>query len=196
MSSPSPYKNLNTLDGFIRGWYMSDLSVCDLLLEYFENNPDKYPGATLKGVEPQVKKSTNCRLEDPSLRGMYLRQLQTIAERYIEALPYCNYYVPWSIVEPVQIQKYQTSEAFYTWHTERTTKAYPTSARHLVFMTYLNTVPEGHGGETGFFHQRIGVRPEKGLTILWPADWTHTHRGRPSSTHEKTIVTGWFNFTA
>jgi hypothetical protein len=39
------------------------------------------------------------------------------------------------------------------------------------------------------------VQPKKGLTLIWPADWTFTHRGVPSPTQEKIITTGWFNFT-
>ena len=41
---------------------------------------------------------------------------------------------------------------------------------------------------------KIKVKPEKGLTLIWPADWTFTHRGVPSSTETKYIVTGWFNY--
>jgi hypothetical protein len=35
------------------------------------------------------------------------------------------------------------------------------------------------------------VSPKKGLTLIWPADWTFTHRGVPSPTQEKIITTGW-----
>jgi hypothetical protein len=58
-------------------------------------------------------------------------------------------------------------------------------------MTYLNTVTDG--GETEFFWQKIKVKPEKGLTLIWPSDFTHTHRGIPSPSQKKYIVTGWFN---
>ena len=40
----------------------------------------------------------------------------------------------------------------------------------------------------GFY---LTVPCEKGVTLVWPAPWTHTHRGQISLTHEKTIVTGW-----
>jgi hypothetical protein len=64
--------------------------------------------------------------------------------------------------------------------------------RHLVFMTYLNDI-EDHG-ETEFYHQMLKIKPEKGLTLIWPADWTFTHRGNPSPSEQKYIVTGWFNY--
>ena len=60
-------------------------------------------------------------------------------------------------------------------------------------MTYLNDVT--HKGETEFFHQKIKIKPEKGLTLIWPTDWTFTHRGIPSPTEEKYIVTGWFEYS-
>ena len=59
-------------------------------------------------------------------------------------------------------------------------------------MTYLNDVPDGG---TEWFHQSLYVPAQKGYTVIWPADWTHTHRGRPSPTTEKQILTGWFEFT-
>ena len=61
-------------------------------------------------------------------------------------------------------------------------------------MTYLNDVIDR--GETEFFHQKIKVKPKKGLTLIWPVDWTFYHRGIPSPTQEKYIITGWYCFTS
>jgi hypothetical protein len=88
---------------------------------------------------------------------------------------------------------YPPSGGYKTYHTERTGRGEPEGSRHLVFMTYLNDVDDGGGTE--FYHQGpLVVQPKKGLTLIWPADWTFTHRGVPSPTQEKAIVTGWFNF--
>ena len=59
-------------------------------------------------------------------------------------------------------------------------------------MTYLNDVTEG--GETEWYYQKLKIKPKKGLTVIWPADWTYQHRGIPSKTHHKYIITGWFSF--
>jgi hypothetical protein len=58
-------------------------------------------------------------------------------------------------------------------------------------MTYLNDVNDGG---TEFLYQKITSPAKKGLTLIWPADWTHTHRGQISKTKEKSIITGWFNY--
>ena len=116
------------------------------------------------------------------------------AEEYVEKFPYANNYDPWGIVEPINIQKYLPGGGYYEYHTERGSANGVQSSRHLVFMTYLNDVSDC--GETQFLHQDYQVHPEKGKTIIWPADWTYTHRGIPSLTETKYIVTGWFNFFA
>ena len=59
-------------------------------------------------------------------------------------------------------------------------------------MMYLNDVTDN--GETEFLHQNLKIIPEKGKLVIWPSDWTHTHRGITSTTQEKYIITGWFNF--
>ena len=49
-------------------------------------------------------------------------------------------------------------------------------------------------GGTEFYYQNMTIQPKKGLTVIWPADWTHTHRGIVSPTQEKYIITGWFSY--
>ena len=56
-------------------------------------------------------------------------------------------------------------------------------------MLYLNTVEEG--GETEFLYQSVRFKPVKNTLLIWPAGYTHTHRGNPPLSNEKYIVTGW-----
>ena len=55
-------------------------------------------------------------------------------------------------------------------------------------MTYLNTVKNGG---TEFYYQKLKVDAVKGLTLIWPSDWTHTHKGVISKKQKKYILTGW-----
>jgi len=50
------------------------------------------------------------------------------------------------------------------------------------------------GGETYFSHYDINVKPKKGLTIIWPAEWTHAHRGNILLGESKYMLTGWMSF--
>ncbi len=179
---------------FIAGWYNPNNSICDDLLEYFHSSNEKAPGRSYVGTEKildkKAKDSVDCMIKDSELRTRYIEYLQRSVDLYVTKYPFCNEYAPWTVIETIQIQQYLPGGAFFSWHTERGTMS--VLDRHLVFMTYLNDVSDQ--GETEFYHQNIKVKPEKGLTLIWPADWTFTHRGIPSSSQEKYIVTGWFNF--
>jgi len=60
------------------------------------------------------------------------------------------------------------------------------------WMVYLNDVEEG--GETEFLYQHKRLKPEQGTLVIWPASFTHTHRGNPPLSNDKYIVTGWTEF--
>ena len=58
-------------------------------------------------------------------------------------------------------------------------------------MPYLNDVPDGG---THFKYQELTAPAKKGLTLIWPTDFTHTHKGQITDKHEKYIITGWLGF--
>ena len=121
----------------------------------------------------------------------YMEQFTSVINQYKDAYKWSHEFAPWAI-ESVNIQHYMPGQGFHKWHTERIGKQYPDAARHLVWMTYLNDV--NSGGETEFYYQQLKVKPRKGLTLMWPADWTHTHRGLVADTEEKYIITGWISY--
>ena len=186
--------DINKQNNFICGWYAEDTSLCDELIEYFYASPIKGPGKVVGpdglSVYEEFKKSTDCPIDDRVLLRKYVNFLQQSTDLYMEKYPYCNESLPWTIKETTQIQHYNPGGGFYNWHAERCTLN--VLDRHLVFMTYLNDVTDQ--GETEFYYQNVKIKPEKGLSLIWPADWTFTHRGVPSPTQEKFIVTGWYNF--
>lgn len=185
---------------FIHTEFLSDVTVCDELVDFFNQSNTKVPGTSRNSytgnpeLNNSVKESTDCAIDpDHPATVRYWGELKKIVDAYIAKFPHCNSYAPWATVETPNIQYYPPGGGFKIWHTERAAAHIPQTFRHLVFMTYLNDVTDG--GETEFFHQKLMVQPRKGLTIIWPADWTHTHRGVPSMTQEKIIITGWFSFT-
>ena len=58
-------------------------------------------------------------------------------------------------------------------------------------MTYLNTAKNAG---TEFKYYNLKTQAKKGLTLIWPTDFTHTHKGVISKKDEKHIVTGWLTF--
>ena len=195
--------NINKLDNFICGWYHDDISICDKLIEHHRNSltcpgevgiPKNYDsfGGINSTVAKHIKDSEDCVLDNYDAAIEYFDWLGDAMMLYKEKYPMCNNFGPFAPVQPSIIQYYRPGAAFFLWHTERINATIPNASRHLVFMTYLNDVTDG--GETEWLHQKIKIKPEKGLTVIWPADWTFTHRGCVSMTQEKYIVTGWVNY--
>ena len=115
----------------------------------------------------------------------YRMHLQEILNLYVKEYPEVERLDKFN-VEDVNLQWYPGKGGFKTWHYERGTKGYMN--RVLVFMTYLNDV---ENGGTHFKYQDITTPAIKGLTVIWPPDWTHTHKGQISD-DKKIIATGWF----
>lgn len=192
-------------ENFIHTQYLNNTTICDDIISMFHKNIDKAgPGRVGYHsdliVDKDIKDSYDLSInpkeavenEEYNVVKKYLDELKIIANKYIEKFPYCNEYSPWGINDYINIQWYKPNGGFKKWHTERNCATTPHSSRHLVWMTFLNDVDDG--GETNFFHQRIKIPPKKGLTIIWPADWTYTHKGLTSLSQDKYIITGWYNF--
>ncbi len=188
--------------GFIGAWFFEDTTICDDLIEYFKDNPDKQrpgeagdPSSFGPRVMPAIKDSVDIFFnpgENVDVWTRYTIQLEKCIEEYIKMYPKCTETDKWGFYEATNLQYYPPGGGYKAWHSERVCSPEPYSLRHLVFMTYLNDVTDE--GETEFYHQRMKIKPVKGLTVIWPADWTHFHRGVPSPTQEKYIMTGWLSF--
>ena len=121
----------------------------------------------------------------------YKIHLNKVIQNYVEKYPYMGENTEFALRENYNLQKYPVCGGFKIWHFENDFKSPLNKHRSLVFMTYLNDVEDGG---TEFFHQHLSTPAKKGLTLIWPAYWTHTHRGIVSRLKEKYIVTGWINF--
>tara|TARA_R110000822_G_scaffold49341_1_gene129280 strand:- start:284 stop:880 length:597 start_codon:yes stop_codon:yes gene_type:complete len=93
----------------------------------------------------------------------------------------------------MKMQRTSPGGGYHIWHSERG----PTinSQRILVYMLYLNTLQPEEAGETEFLYQQTRLRPQENTMVLWPAAYTHAHRGNVVHGHNnKYIVTGWFYY--
>ena len=191
---------INKLNNGIAGFYINK-ECCNNLIEYFENS-EQYqgvcgiPDSEISGIDESTKISTDVRVP-PDCRDQpivsYLAELTKVCDKYKEIYKTCDGPVnSWGILQQWNIQKYKPNEGFFRYHCEKYGWGIGIASRHLVFMTYLNNVSDG--GETEFYNQKLLVKPETGLTLIWSADWFFTHRGITSPTQTKYITTGWYDF--
>jgi len=119
---------------------------------------------------------------------------QTISKSVKEVVDeyYKQYFVigPLSLISTeVKIQKTSPRGGYHVWHCEQSTIEH--ASRVLAWTVYLNDIPDGEG-ETEFLWQGAKVKPKAGTISIFPAAFTHTHRGNPVYSCDKYIATGWF----
>jgi hypothetical protein len=93
----------------------------------------------------------------------------------------------------MKMQRTGPGGGYHVWHAEQGPGSY--ASRVVVYMLYLNDIAAGEGAETEFLYQRKRFSPTENTMVMWPAAYTHAHRGNPvlGETH-KYIVTGWFYY--
>jgi len=183
-----PHK-INELGNFVAGWYLDDPSLCDELVRHHGASQHKRAGST--AGDQSKPDSTTVLLTQSSLAARYAGVLHEMAREYTVMYPWCMKMVPWGIIEPVGIVHYQPGAGKHQWHFERDNTTEVVTRRHLAFMTFLNDVHDGGGIE--FHHHNLVFKPERGLTLIWPSDWTFTYRELPAPTEYKYIAAGWYS---
>lgn len=180
--------------------YTVDESVCDGLIKLYDTveatGKACRPGTVgnVPHVNDEFKKCTDLFFNDipkaeieysPEYKDMEYRAhlmecIKDYSERYL-------FWAPLGFHSHPKYQVYKPGEAFYEPHFD----AMGTDqGRVVAWITYLNTVKEGGG--THFVYQDYTVQPIKGKTVLFPAGYTHRHKGVTAPKETKYIVTGWF----
>ena len=185
-------------NNFIGCWDINNEELLKDIINYFnQNSKNHMMGVTGSGLEDfDSKKSIDLAVRPTEINKKENKFLQN----YFSNLNTCfrDYCKDWVFLERMydsfdigvfNIQKYEQGGHFKAWHCERSSLNH--SNRIFAWMTYLNTVEKG--GTTDFLHYDIAIKPKVGRTLIWPAEWTHAHRGGEVFS-EKYIITGWIEF--
>ena len=169
--------------------YTIPKKICDDFINYHKKNIEYKRSGSFLGVKnsDDHKKSTDVYFYNHS-NSSFIKKFFEYLSKSVQT--YCNKY---NIGFPIQtyicnhIQYYKPKRGFPVLHYERNSIS---PKRILAYMLYCNTVTDKGGTE--FPYQNITLSAVKGNLIIWPAEFTHPHKGVISSTQEKYIVTGWF----
>ena len=188
----------NKNPNFIGAYNIENDSLCEKIVSFFEENKDlQSQGAVGDGVDEKIKKSTDITIYPNNLKDEkfflfkdYLNSLNKCYQDYRETYPFLKKFITKVDLGYFNIQKYLPGGHFAELHSERT--SLQNLHRLFAWMTYLNDVDDG--GTTDFDYFDIKVKPEKGKTLIWPAEWTHAHTGSILKSGKKYIITGWMHF--
>jgi|TARA_R110000803_G_scaffold160282_1_gene224276 prolyl 4-hydroxylase len=173
-------------------------TLCEEIIEKFENDPNKFKGQVGKDViKLEIKKTIDLSLH----KYMDWKPINDIVEKLLVSTldTYFNYMIQVvfngsdSIVRQMfsqnidvsgfQLQKYSVGD-FFHWHVDDKL----IEKRILAFILYLND----NESCTEFLNGKL-CTPETGKILFFPATWTYTHRGQIIQHGTKYIITGFIN---
>tara|TARA_R100000656_G_scaffold17629_1_gene16468 strand:- start:337 stop:912 length:576 start_codon:yes stop_codon:yes gene_type:complete len=172
--------------------------LCDRVIEEFFYAQKTHPSYIINSGEqfsPLERKDKVVYLDDYELQSEFSGVMATKVNKYLN-IALVEYFSKFELLKIMNLrsvrQKVQETDiggGYHIWHCEQGNL--DTQSRVLTWTIYLNDVEEG--GETEFLYQHKRVKAKKGDILIFPASFTHTHRGNPPISNKKYIVTGWYN---
>ena len=169
---------------------------CNLMIDEFEISKHKWKaGLTAPSYEPDPENKISTEIfheldDDTHTSNILVKKLRIHCKKYIKEYSDVDKLIaPWTASLGYNIQKYNPGEGYFTPHCE--VHDIPSALRTLVWMFYLNDVPDGG---TNFPTYNMTTDAVEGRLVLWPPYWTHAHHGIVSHTQVKYIATGWFAY--
>ena len=165
---------------------------CQILINQFEKSNKQYRGIVSTGYDPDQK---NCMqlsvdLKDQSVVSNIVREnLISCMKKYKGKHECVTFTSAWDYYYEASFQKYDGKEDGYkVWHCEQDS-GFPFSERIMAWMFYLNDAKCG----TEFYNHST-IKAKAGRCVMWPAYWTHAHRGVIPNVGLKYIITGWISY--
>tara|TARA_R110002020_G_scaffold197356_1_gene398454 strand:- start:176 stop:730 length:555 start_codon:yes stop_codon:yes gene_type:complete len=173
---------------FIKGAYPK--SSCKKLIKWFEDNKNlSKPGGFGRG---KILDNLEICLELKTLQDFFNlgSALRESINNFIKQYPLVNECIGrWKLDPFVQLMKYEPNQHYSKIHCENDGATKEGRMRVFAFTIFLNNIKTGGGTE--FVHQKFVAKPVAGDFYIWPAHWTHLHKGVNAPKEKKYIITGW-----
>ena len=170
---------------------------CQILINQFEKLPQDEGGVNMEngyGIDHGHKKCMEMKDTNFSNKSIVTNILRVSINKHIhkykEEFPSLdNCISPWRMDNAYTFQKYDGEEDGYkVWHTEHGGNDLD-CRRILAWMFYVNDAKSG----TEFMHYPT-IKAKRGRCVIWPAFWTHVHKGVVPNKGLKYIATGWVSY--
>lgn len=125
----------------------------------------------------------------PAVQDLFLNVAWSCYRIYQQRYSALHTQAPQGIYE-MKIQRTRIGGGFHAWHWEQEGRS--NSSRLMNVQLFLNDVAEG--GETEFLYLNKVERAEQGKLLIYPGNYTHTHRGNPPRSNAKYLINAWIEF--
>tara|TARA_R100000231_G_C5300759_1_gene157469 strand:+ start:306 stop:854 length:549 start_codon:yes stop_codon:yes gene_type:complete len=164
---------------------------CDKLIKYFEDNINK---AERGGFGPRKLNNLEMPLNILNTEDYFYmgKSLLDGINDFKKKCPHVDKYImPWRVESSAQLCKYKPNNYYSTIHCEND-GGREHLTRVFAWMFFLNDIKKGGGTE--FILQKYIAKPKAGDFYIWPAYWSHLHRGVNAPKETKYILTGWCKY--
>ena len=159
-------------------------SYCSKLIKFFDKGTPQFRNNNNKPRYYELP------LEISNIEKV-VKLLSPYVDGYFEELE-CSNWVPdfygWEIP---RIKKYHmNTEDQFGPHVDVGDRY--SSKRYLAFLLYLNDISEG--GTTKFLNRGITIIPKKGRMVVFPPNWMFPHKGNPTISSDKYILSTYLTY--
>jgi hypothetical protein len=159
---------------FINDNFLNDME-CDKLIDYYYKN--KY----------KIITKSNYMYCDMQPNKFLEKKLNKIPSLYEKKYPEASITFDKWYLDEIRIKHFKPKNSFDNWHSEHSTKA---PLRMLALQIYLSS----HKCGTKFYRYKT-IKSEKGRLAIWPAYFTHTHKGEVCPDNlNRFIFSGYYRF--
>ena len=194
-------------------------NVCDTFIEVYPNafNDQFCKDAILKGLElidedykgkwgskavgdqPKYIRDDSNTIVSPRLKHLWPDDLLSPMNKILTQL-FDDYQQKYWMIQ--SLPKILSGEAkfhhvspgggYHQWHCEQE-GGYSVN-RVLAWHLSLNNLDKDDDGSLEFLNFNTKIKPKAGQVVIWPAFFTHAHRGNMTRLGDKYYLTGWFSY--
>jgi len=164
--------------------------VCKDYTKMTQNMTNKKPKSITDDIQCMVSPKLNKSM-DPEIEGLIFNRIHGCYETYAQK--------HWAVAHMEQLYtrslKYHhvpPGGGYHQWHHENMNT--DSDDRQMVFHIALNNTTDGEGS-LEFLNWKGNYPPVAGSVLMWPASWTHVHRGNAMKTMHKHYITGWLTYS-
>ena len=159
----------------------------DFTIDHFNDGESQFPKGGMGRKDHQLYLEVCDTTMTAQVNQAIGQAFELYVQKYKGLVDSCDPISSWTC----KLQRTDPGGGYHVWHCENGNFLY--RDRVLTWMIYLNDIPPENGGGTDFYHQATTFHPKKGTIVLWPATYTHMHRGAfLTGDKSKYIATGWF----
>ena len=194
---------------FIGVWSFENHKFCDDIIEFFEHNPTMHSDVGFVDYKDE-KRKVKYEKKFVDAKQTIIRRENLEEESFSPILEYLNnnlkkcyqdYISRWTTLarqdiglsSDMAIVRFKKSQKEYNEYSYRR-KSGENLIDTLNFRTFLNTPIDG--GEINFYYYGLSFKPVKGLTLIYPTDWTHANisENLPDKKQDSYMITGSLGF--